>query len=48
MDLVRCLLEHGARVLSCDNIRDTSLMLAASQGFRAICELLLTQETGDC
>ena len=47
MDLVRYLLKHEARVLCCDDNRLTPLMLAAGRGFRAICELLLTQETGD-
>ena len=47
VDLVRYLLKHEARVLCCDDNRLTPLMLASGRGYRAICELLLTQETGD-
>ena len=44
---MRYLLKHEAKVICCDDNRLTPLMLAAGRGFRAICELLITQESGD-
>ena len=47
LDLVRYLLKHEAKVICCDDNRLTPLMLAAGRGFRGVCELLITHESGD-
>ena len=47
LDLVRYLLKHEANVICYDDNRLDPLMLAAGRGFRGVCELLITHESGD-
>ena len=44
---MRYLLKHEAKVICCDDNRLTPLMLAAGRGFRGVCQLLITHESGD-
>ena len=50
LEVLKFLIQIGSDVNVVDQSESenfTPLMLAAGRGFRAICELLLTQETGD-